>query len=263
MENKTTGIQYGCLHGENDGRFIRTKPWQQMAGYAIGIVYIEHVNYPLLPGNVVNACTYDYPVRLRAVPNLTNQRLFNADPSIARDIIETAKHMVEKEGVRAVCSACGFFGNYHKQVAAALDVPVAMSSLVQLPWIRTLLRPGKKVAILTANGAAITPALFDSCGISDYNDVIIKDMLHSEEFAAVVDMRGHFDNEKARNEVVNAAVEAVAEGDGVGAILLECSDMPPYSAAIQEATGLPVFDFITLIDWMHKAVRQRHYSGWV
>ena len=71
-----------------------------------------------------------------------------------------------------------------------------------------------------------------------------------------------FDNEVARQEVVEGALELI-EGENVGAILLECSDMPPYAADIQAATLLPVFDFITLIKWMQSAVMQRPYAGWM
>ena len=46
-----------------------------------------------------------------------------------------------------------------------------------------------------------------------------------------------------------------------GAILLECSDLPPYAWAVQRASGLPVYDFITLIRWVHSAVVQQPYFG--
>lgn len=257
------GRQFGYLTHNNDSRFVQSYNKQQVGGYSVGIVYIENINYPLMPGNVVNAYTYDFPVRMKAVPNLTNDRLFNADPTIADDIISAAKHMVENEGVRAICSACGFFGNYHKEVAAALDVPVAMSSLVQLPWIDNLIKPGKKVGILTANGGALNPNLFKNCGIEKHDNIVVKGMEDSEHFAAVVDMRGYFDNGKARKEVVEAALSLLEDSKEIGAILLECSDMPPYAADIQEATQLPVFDFITLIKWLHNATTQRPYRGWI
>ena len=74
---------------------------------------------------------------------------------------------------------------------------------------------------------------------------------------------GAFDNAGVRNDVVNAAVKMVMENPDIGAILLECSDMPPYASEVQKATGRPVFDFITLINWMENAVQQRPYSGWI
>jgi hypothetical protein len=39
--------------------------------------------------------------------------------------------------------------------------------------------------------------------------------------------------------------------------------MPPFSWAVQNATGLPVFDFITLINWIHSAVVQQPYHGFM
>ena len=49
----------------------------------------------------------------------------------------------------------------------------------------------------------------------------------------------------------------------IGAILLECSDLPPYAYDIPKATGLPVYDFITLINWVHSAVAQEPYYGYL
>jgi len=257
------GRRYGFLTPENSGDFYKGIQHQQVAGYPVGIVYIENINYPILPGNVVNAYTYDFPVRMKAVPNLTNDRLFRNDPTIVDDIIATAKSLVQDDGVRSICSACGFFGNYQQQVRQALDVPVAMSSLVQLPWIQNLIRPDQKIGILTANKGSMTKELLESCGVARTDNLVIKDALGTEEFATVVNMRGYFNNTIAMQEITDLAEELVAENDNLGAILLECSDMPPYASAIQEVTQLPVFDFITLIKWLNSGVAQRPYSGWI
>ena len=48
-----------------------------------------------------------------------------------------------------------------------------------------------------------------------------------------------------------------------GGDFLECSDMPPYASDIQRMTQLPVYDFITLINWLHQSVCQRPYDGWI
>ncbi len=64
-------------------------------------------------------------------------------------------------------------------------------------------------------------------------------------------------------EVVEAALELIERDPSVKAILLECSMLPPYSKAVQEATGLPVFDFITMIDHVYSSVVQRRYDGYM
>jgi hypothetical protein len=73
-------------------------------------------------------------------------------------------------------------------------------------------------------------------------------------------MRGSLDVDKVRAEAVEVAVDLAASG-GIGAILLECSELPPYAAAVQEATGLPTYDFLTLIEYFHMAINRRPYSG--
>ena len=69
------------------------------------------------------------------------------------------------------------------------------------------------------------------------------------------------DNKKLTEDLAALAVKAVEAHPEVGAILLECSDLPPYACEIQRATGLPVFDFISLINWVEHAVVQKRYYG--
>ena len=263
MDKRLKDRQFGYLAPENNSVVVNMQDHQQMSGYSVGIIYIEDVWYPMVPGNVVNAYTYDFPVRMRAVPNLDIDRLFRADPTIADDIIELGKFMIEKEGIRALCSACGFFGNFHKKVSEALDIPVALSSLVQVPWIQSVIKPHQKIGVLTADKSSFTSKLTENCFIADPDRLVVKDLRHAQDFSAILEYRGQFHNGNVRDEVVNAALELLEEDCDIGAILLECSDMPPYAADIQAATQLPVFDFITLIRWLHNSTTQRPYYGWI
>lgn len=152
---------------------------------------------------------------------------------------------------------------FQKQLADEMDIPVAVSSLVQLPWIRTLLKKDQKIGIMTANAVAATDELFEHCGVERGNDLVIADLRHGENFCSIMEDRGSFDNAGVMNDVVSAAKKMVEENPDIGAILLECSDMPPYAYAIQAATGRPAFDFITLIKWLRNGVMQRPYGGWI
>ena len=110
----------------------------------------------------------------------------------------------------------------------------------------------------------MTDALLENCGITRKDNLVVVSARSTKNFAkAVVDNAGYFDNAKAREEVVQLAVDMVEADDSIGAILLECSDMPPYAAEIQARTQLPVFDFITLINWLHNSVAQKPYAGWI
>lgn len=240
---------------------VQMAPGQQMAGYPIGIIYIEDVWYPMVPGNVVNASTFEFPVRLKPVRGLDIDSLFGEGAGDVSAAVLAACRELEAEGVRAISAACGFFGQYQAKLAPQLRVPTALSSMVQLPWIQALV-PGRKIAVLTADSTALDESLLASCGVTDPSSLLVGGLQDATEFSAILQGRGSFDNEAVKAEVVSLA-RSLCAGAEVGAVLLECSDLPPYAAAIQAAVGLPVFDFTTLIRWLHSGVAQRPYGGWI
>ncbi len=257
-------LRYGYMNEASDSVRIQMKKGQNIAGFPIGIIYIEDVFYPMLPGNIVNGYTFDFPVRLKAVDGLNCPDLFDT-ASHVREKVLAACLKLQEEGVRAISGACGFFGNYQADMAEELDIPVALSSLVQLPWIASLLKKNQTIGVLTAQKDSFTDALLDSCSVSDAlkKRLIVKDLGHEKEFSCIIEGRGNFDNGAVKAEVVSKALEILEEAPQTGAILLECSDMPPYAYAVQAATGLPVFDFTTLIRWLHNSVTQRPYHGFI
>jgi hypothetical protein len=236
-------------------------PGQVVAGHPVGVVYIEQVWYPLVPGNVVNAWTYGFPVLFQPVRGLDIASLFGERAVDVTGPVLEACHALEGLGVRAIAGACGFFGKYQALARAELGVPVALSSLVQVPWLRSVLRPGT-IAVLTADAASLDAALWAACGVTDTSDLVVAGLQDAPEFSAVLEGRGEFDHEAVQAEVV-AAARGLCERHDVTALLLECSDLPPYAAAVQAAVGKPVFDFTTLIRWLAHGVTQRPYGGWV
>ncbi|MEN1968715.1 aspartate/glutamate racemase family protein [Lentibacillus sp. N15] len=254
--------EYGYLGDGKESKMITMKKGQYVAGYSVGILYLDDCWYPVLPGNVANLSTYDFPVRLKVVPNCNQKRIHVGDPTLLDDIIKAAKEF-EEEGARAICAACGFFGNFQDKVADAVDIPVYLSSVIQLPWIKAGLKLDQNIGMLTADIYGITDDLFKSCGIANPDYVKVKGLGELPEFSAIIESRGSFNNETVKKEVVQAALELVGEHPNIGAILLECSDLPPYASDIQRATGLPVFDFITMIRWAHMATTQKPYNGFM
>ncbi|MDR1791199.1 MAG: aspartate/glutamate racemase family protein [Propionibacteriaceae bacterium] len=231
---------------------------QSVAGYRIGVIYIEDVWYPLLPGNIVNATTFDFPVLHRPVRGLSIGKLFGSGSVDVYDAVLAACEGLLADGVWAISAACGFFGKYQARIRAQLPVPVALSSLLQIPWIRAL--TGGKIAVLTADSASLDAELFAACGITDTDDLVIAGLQDAPQFSAILEGRGSFDHEAVQAEVIAAARSACAD-PAVSAILLECSDMPPYAAALQSALAKPVFDFTTLIRYLHTTVSHRPYPG--
>ncbi|MCD8326822.1 MAG: aspartate/glutamate racemase family protein [Lachnospiraceae bacterium] len=248
----------GRLESEEDLYRYHTTPSRYTAGFAIGIIAVELI-YPKLPGNVANATTYPFPVLYQKV-SFEIERLFEGDASIRDEIIAAARNL-ESEGVRAIVGACGYFAHFQQDVARAVNVPVFLSSLCQLPMIKTAVSDQKKIAILAASGDNIGEEVLQKVGTT-MDRLVVENIGDLPEFHAIRYGETGFDNEKLKDALCLRVEKLVKAEPQIGAVLLECSDLPPYAKAIQQVSGLPVFDFNTMIDLVYHAVVQRTYYGY-
>jgi aspartate/glutamate racemase len=151
---------------------------------------------------------------------------------------------------------------YHDLMAKEFPVPVFMSSLLQLPFIHRLLQPGEKVGIVTANGKTLTDKHLAVATNGIDIPVAVAGMEDQPHFYdAIHAEKGYLDFDKVEQETVSVTQRLVQENEGVKAILFECTDLPPYAAAVQEAVGLPVFDFSTLVNYVFSALVRRRFDG--
>lgn len=249
----------GSLENDRDLQQVHTMPGHFTAGFAIGIIAV-HLIYPKLPGNVANATTYSFPVLYREV-DFDIEQLFAGDDTI-RDIIVEAARELERQGVRAIVGACGYFAHFQQDVAAAVQVPVFLSSLCQIPMIRLGLSSHKKILVFAASGDQLDNALLQHVGV-DKEGLLVQNIGDMESFDAIRHGRTSLDNGRLTSDLCQLAADLQEKEPDIGAILLECSDLPPYAKAIQSVTGLPVFDFNTMINWLHHSVVQTGYYGYL
>ncbi len=245
------------IRDEQSRHGVIEAPPRTTAGHPIGIIAIR-LDYPKLPGNVVNASTYGYPVLYEEVV-FEIEQLFDGDPALEDAVVEAARKL-EAAGAAAIVGACGFFAHFQPAVADAVNVPVFLSSLTQLPLVEMGLKRDQKVLVFAADGSSVNAELLSRVGALP-DRIIVQNVGDREAFAPIRWGKTALDNGALIDDLVALAQAQVADHPEIGAILLECSDLPPYAADIHDATGLPVFDFITLIDWVHHAVVQRRYYG--
>lgn len=250
---------------------MKVKGNKRYYGEAIGIALLDQLDsQPLIPGNVGNASTYDFPVRLKVVKGLhdnpyppVRDENGNYSPDIQRTV-DAAKEL-EADGVRAVVMSCGFFSVAQEVLAEELNVPVFSSPLMLVPLISRMIGKNKKVGIITASKERLTQDFLTPVGIDDSIPYVVAGLEPSKEFYACFmgGTRTILDVDVLRDEVVEIARDFVLKNPDIGAILLECSDLPPFAKEIQEAVGLPVFDFIGFVNTIYLAVVGRDYKGFI
>lgn len=233
---------------------MRVQGGLNLYGFAVGILVLD-TRFPRIVGDMGNALTFDFPVRYHRVagasPDLVVRR---GARELLPAFVEGARRL-EREGVRAISTNCGFLALHQRELAAAVRVPVFTSSLLLVPLLHRTLGPGRAVGILTVDASSLTPAHLAGAGIGPDVPIAVAGLEGEKEFSRVLlDDLPTLDVEAAREEHVRVARRLVAERPEVGALVLECTNMPPYRADIQRATGLPVFDIVTLVRMVHDAL---------
>jgi aspartate/glutamate racemase len=234
---------------------------QSWYGESIGILILDAA-YPCIPGNVGNASTFPFPVRYKVVKEASIERLIKKrDKTLVQPFIDAAIELQE-EGVKAITGACGFMALFQREVSDAVDVPVFLSSLLQIPFIYQIKK--QKIGIITADSKSLTPEHFISVGVNEEIPLLIGGMEDQKEFReAILEEKGALDSDLIEREVVDVAKKLITKNPDIGALVLECSDLPPYAHAIQKEVNLPIFDFTTMIQYVHTALVRKEFQGFM
>jgi hypothetical protein len=64
----------------------------------------------------------------------------------------------------------------------------------------------------------------------------------------------------ALTEELTGAAKDLQAKHNLGAIVLECTQFPPFAEAVQRATGLPVYDVTTLANWFYSGLVRKPFA---
>lgn len=215
----------------------------QAAGM-LGVIMLE-TRFPRFPGDIGNPRSFPWPVRYQVVKGASPQRVIHQGASGLLAPFVQAARLLAAQGCSALTTSCGFLAKYQGELAAAVDVPVATSSLCQIKAIDAGLANGRRCGVITIAPDALTATHFRAVGAAPDTPVI--GVAADGEFArAILGDQPSMDAALLCAEVVTAGRELMRLHPEVAAIVLECTNMPPYADALRTATGLPVFDALTL-----------------
>ncbi len=228
-------------------------------GASVGILMLD-AQFPRIPGDMGNALTWPFPVLYKVVRDASPDRVVRQGATGLLDAFIDAAQDLVRDGADGITTNCGFLSLYQAELSAAVPVPVATSSLMQVAMVNALLPHDKKAGILTISGSTLTQDHLSKAGVPDGTPV------HSteggQEFTrAIIGNALSLDVAQARADNVEAALELQAAHPELGAIVLECTNMVPYAADIRAATGVPVFSIESFVSWFQSGLSPRRYPA--
>jgi Asp/Glu/hydantoin racemase len=229
------------------------------AGTAVGVLCLETI-FDKIPGHIRNPKTFDFPVLYQVVSGATADRVVNqGDPTLIEPFCQAARDL-QARGAGAITSGCGFLVLFQRELADAVTIPVFASSLVQLPMVHRMLTTGQQVGVLTAKQAALTPRHLATIGAESV-PIVVSGMEDQQEFREVMleGRRAELDVERLRGEVLTVAGR-LADEPALGAVVIECTDLVPFASDIQRLLGVPVFDIVTLTNYVHASLTRQPYQ---
>jgi Asp/Glu/hydantoin racemase len=231
---------------------MKAKGGKAVYGASVGILMLE-AQFPRIPGDMGNALTWPFPVHYKVVRSATPDLVVRKEAAGTLDMFIAAARELVADGVDGITTNCGFLALFQEELAAAVPVPVATSSLMQVALVNRLLAPGKRAGILTISGTALTPLHLEKAGVPEGTPIGTTE--GGREFTrAILDNELYLDVDAARLDNVDAALKLQADNPELGAIVLECTNMIPYAADIRQATGLPVFSIETFVRWFQASL---------
>ncbi len=229
-------------------------------GESIGVLVLN-TTFPRVHGDIANARTFDFPVRYKIVTQATSGTIVTgADKArvLLPHFIEAAQEL-EREGVCAIATSCGFLSVVQEELSAAVSIPVATSSLLLLPMILNMIGT-RKVGVVTANASVLSRRHLMIDENVAHDRIVLCGLEDCANFRAAIlgfptSGVSEFDINLIEQEVVMQCKTLKQDHPELGAFLFECTNLPPYARAVQKATGLPVFGIGHLIELLHQSVR--------
>lgn len=208
-----------------------------------------------LVGNSTNSASYEYAVRFQRVRGANVHTILEKpDQAVLGTMIADAR-MMASQGIKAISTSCGFNAIFQRELAQTAGVPVFTSSLLQVPLARQIHGLQSEICIITANANALGQEHLKSVGIANLEGLHIIGLEQCAEWNRMfAEPDAEIDLDVIEQEVLGAARRAVETHPAIRAFVLECTDLPPYSAAIRHQSGLPVFDFITMVNYLHSTI---------
>ncbi|MGI9356545.1 MAG: aspartate/glutamate racemase family protein [Rhizobiaceae bacterium] len=226
-------------------------------GASVGILMLE-ARFPRIPGDMGNALTWPFPVHYHIVRGATPDRVVRREAEGLLDTFIDAARTLVADGCDGITTNCGFLSLFQRELAVAVEVPVATSALMQVALVNAVLPLKRRAGILTISASTLTPRHLELGRVPETTPIGTTE--GGREFTrAILGDEPELDVEAARVDNVEAAVAMKDAYPDLGAIVLECTNMIPYAADIRHATMLPVYTMGSFVTWFQSGLAPTVY----
>ncbi len=207
----------------------------------LGILMLQ-TRFPRPPGDIGHPASFAVPTRRLVVPGASPGRVVRDAAELRAsglvDRFVAAARELAAQGAAAITTSCGFLVLFQGELQQAVRVPLVASSLSMLP---PLLAAGRRAGVLTVSAQRLGPAYLEAAGVAaqEVGAIPVEGIAPDSVFATTLlgDLPA-WDAGQAAADVVDAAVRLRRRAPQLDTLVLECTNLPPYAARIEAATGL-------------------------
>jgi Asp/Glu/hydantoin racemase len=227
-------------------------------GAAVGILMLE-TKFPRIHGDIGNGNTWPFAVMLRTVKGASLDQVVNKRADGLLDSFVKEGMELVAQGADGITTSCGFMSLFQKELADRLPVPVASSSLMQVALVNQMLGSGRRTGVITVKQQSLSDDHLRAVGVPLETPIMGTE--NGVEFTrAVLGDEEQLNTRLAAQDLVKTGLMLKENHPEVGAIVLECTNMAPYAAAIRQATGLPVYSIYSFIQWFQAGLLPRQFN---
>ena len=228
-------------------------------GATVGILMLDTI-FPRVPGDVGNAATWPFPVLYHVVQGASPQRVVCDRAEGLLDAFVEAGRQLVAQGADGLTTTCGFLALFQKPLSRAVKVPVARSSLMQVPLVQQLLPEERRVGVMTISSRNLSVDHLRAAGAPEDTPVIGTE--NGREFSrCILENRTHMDLAACRLDLLESGRQLLTEHPDVGAVVLECTNMGPYAGDLRRELGIPIFSAVSFISWFQSGLLPHPYTG--
>ena len=213
----------------------------------LGVVMLD-TKFPRPEGDIGHPAAFGVPTRRCVITGAWPEKIVQSGAGLRKGrvvapMLQLVRRLVQ-DGAKAITTSCGFLVLLQKEMQAQVKIPVITSSLLLLPG---LLGQHAKVGVVTISSSKLGVEHLRAAGVprERMTDVVVQGVDAKSEFAtAILGNRPEMDFEKAAADVLAAALALKRREPTLTCVVLECTNMPPYRAAIEATTGMKTWALV-------------------